>query len=388
MKIRSFEFNLRELAGSIGDFGTLFPLAIGYIAFCGLSPAGIFVMMGLANMAMGIVYRLPVPVQPMKVIAVAAIAQRWSPSLVCASGIAMGVVWLLFAVTGFMDRVARFTPNSVVRGIQVALGVLLAIKALKMLSGWWLLGIASVIIALSLRRNRYAPSSIVLIILGVVMVLVKGQVEQVDLPGFQLPTLIGFRPIEIWQALLLAGLAQIPFTATNAVISTSGLIKTYWPDKPVKEKRLSLNMGIMNLILPFFGGMPMCHGAGGLAGQYYFGARTGGAKIIEGLIEIFIGLFFAASISGIFTVFPVAIIGAMMFLVGVELAKFAKDIRLREELTPMAATLLVSLATNMAYGFLAGLAVHYLIRFILTRQFRQLYENISQRIRKIADTAP
>ena len=103
MKIKSFEFNLRELAGSIGDFGTLFPLAIGYIAVCGLNPAGIFVMMGLANMAMGIVYGIPVPVQPMKVIAVAAIAQRWSPSLVCASGIAMGVIWLIFALTGVMD---------------------------------------------------------------------------------------------------------------------------------------------------------------------------------------------------------------------------------------------------------------------------------------------
>lgn len=369
MKIKSFEFNLRELAGSIGDFGTLFPLAIGYIAVCGLNPAGIFVMMGLANIVMGVIYGIPVPVQPMKVIAVAAIAQRWSPSLVCASGIAMGIVWLLFALTGVMDRVARFTPNSVVRGIQVALGVLLAIKAIRMLSGWWLLGIASVIIALLLRRNRYAPASIVLIVLGVAIVLTKGQMGQVDSPGFHLPVLTGFRPIEIWQALLLAGLAQIPFTATNAVISTSGLIRTYWPDKHVGEKRLSLNMGIMNLIFPFFGGMPLCHGAGGLAGQYFFGARTGGAKIIEGLIEISIGLFFAASISGIFTVFPVAIIGAMMFLVGVELAKFARDVRLREDLAPMAVTLIVAVTTNMAYGFLAGLAVHYLIEFILRRQF-------------------
>ena len=372
MKIKSFEFNLRELAGSIGDFGTLFPLAIGYIAVCGLNPAGIFVMMGLANMAMGFLYGIPVPVQPMKVIAVAAIAQRWSPSLVCASGIGMGVVWLIFALTGVMDRVARFTPNSVVRGIQVALGVLLAIKAIRMISNWWLLGIVSVIIALLLRRNRYAPASIVLIVLGVAIVLVKGEMGQVDSPGFHLPSLTGFRPIEIWQALLLAGLAQIPFTATNAVISTSGLTRTYWPDKYVSEKRLSLNMGIMNVIFPFFGGMPLCHGAGGLAGQYFFGARTGGAKIIEGLIEISIGLFFAASISGIFTVFPIAIIGAMMFLVGVELAKFARDIRLREDLAPMAVTLIVAVVTNMAYGFLAGLAVHYLLQFILKKRFRQL----------------
>ena len=147
-------------------------------------------------------------------------------------------------------------------------------------------------------------------------------------------------------------------------MATSPLIKTYWPEKPVSERRLSLNMGIMNVILPFFGGMPLCHGAGGLAGQYYFGARTGGTNIIEGLIEISIGLLLATSIAGLFIVFPTAIIGAMMFLVGVELAKFAKDIRPNKDLLPMGVTLSVSLATNMAFGFLAGLLFHHVIRLI------------------------
>ncbi|NIV30221.1 MAG: hypothetical protein GWN58_12215, partial [Anaerolineae bacterium] len=77
---------------------------------------------------------------------------------------------------------------------------------------------------------------------------------------------------EIWRTFLLAGFAQVPLTATNAVISTSSLIKTYWPKRRVTERQLSLNMGLMNLLVPFLGGMPMCHGAGGLAGQYYFGA--------------------------------------------------------------------------------------------------------------------
>jgi MFS superfamily sulfate permease-like transporter len=108
----------------------------------------------------------------------------------------------------------------------------------------------------------------------------------------------------------------------------------------------------------------MCHGAGGLAGQYYFGARTGGTNIIEGLIEVAMGLFLASSIAGIFTFFPTAIIGAMMLLVGIELTKCAKDVRADKELIPMSITVIVSLTTNMAYGFLAGLAVHYLIRFI------------------------
>ncbi|MFH1484693.1 MAG: putative sulfate/molybdate transporter [Chloroflexota bacterium] len=370
MKIKSFEFNLRELAGSMGDFGTLFPLAIGYIVVCGLNPAGLLVMMGAANIATGLVYRLPMPIEPMKVLAVMAIAQQWTPSMVYASGFAMGAIWLLFAVTGIMTWIAKLTPNSAIRGIQVALGVLLAIEAFKMLSAGWVLGIISIIVVLVLRQNRYAPAAIVLMVLGAAIMLVKGQFQQVASPALNLPPLSSFRIEELWQVMLLAGFAQIPLTATNAVIATSSLIKKHWPEKPVSERKLSLNMGIMNLIVPFFGGMPLCHGAGGLAGQYYFGARTGGTNIIEGVIEISMGLLLATSIAGLFAAFPVAIIGAMMLLVGIELTKFARDIRLSRELVPMGVTVAVAVFTNMAYGFLAGLAVHYAIRFVFRKMGR------------------
>jgi len=368
MKVGEFEFNLRELAGSMGDFGTLFPLAIGYIAVCGLNPAGLLVMTGVANILTGLIYRLPMPIQPMKLLAVVAIAQHWSPSMVYASGFAMGVVWLLIALTGIMGWIARVTPNSVIRGIQVTLGVLLAVEALKMVSTWWVLGITCALIAAVLRQNRYAPAAIVLMALGVAIMFTKGHLYQVSFSYVMLPPLTSFHLGEVWQALLLAGFAQIPLTATNAVMATSSLIKIYWPYKQVSERRLSLNMGLMNVILPFFGGMPLCHGAGGLAGQYYFGARTGGTNILEGVIEILMGLFLATSIAGIFTLFPRAIIGAMMFLIGFELAKFAKDIRPNKDLLPMGATLSVSLATNMAFGFLAGLLVHHLIRLIFRKK--------------------
>jgi xanthine/uracil/vitamin C permease (AzgA family) len=368
MKIRSFDFTLRELAGSMGDYGTLFPLAIGYIAICGLNPAGFLVMMGLTNIIIGHVYKLPVPLQPMKVLAVVAIAQQWSPSMIYASGFAMGIIWLLFTVTGIMNLIARVTPHSVIRGIQVSIGVLLAITAFKMVSTWWSIGVVSLIVALVLIKNHLAPSAIVLMFLGVAIVVIKGKINEVDYPSLNLPPLTGFSLKEVWQTLLLAGFAQIPLTATNAVLATSSLIKTYWPEKPVSERQLSFNMGIINVIMPFFGGMPMCHGAGGLAGQHYFGARTGGAKIIEGLIEISLGVFFASSIARLFSIFPEAIIGAMMLLVGMELIKFAKDVDLNKDLIPLGATVVISLATTMAYGFLGGLIAYYSIQFIFKKK--------------------
>jgi MFS superfamily sulfate permease-like transporter len=256
----------------------------------------------------------------------------------------------------------------VVWGIQVTLGILLVSQSFKMLSTWWILGILSIIIVLVFRQSHYAPAAIILVLLGVTISLLNGTFQRISPPVLTLPPLTKFSLGEVWQTLLLAGFAQIPLTVTNATIATAALIKTYWPEKSVGERKLSLNQGLMNIVVPFFGGMPMCHGAGGLAGQYYYGARTGGTNIIEGVVEVSLGLFFASSVAGLFTMFPTAIIGAMMFLVGIELTKFVKDIRLNKDLLPLGATVVIALVSNMALGFVAGLGVYHLIQFIIRRR--------------------
>ncbi len=331
-------------------------MAVGYIAVCGLDPAGLLVMMGLANIATGIVYRLPVPIEPMKVIAAAAIAQKWSPSLVYAAGFSMGVIWLLFAVTGLASRLARITPAPVVWGIQATLGILLVMEAFRMLSTFWLLGGLALLIAFFLRSSRHAPAAVVLVIVGMVFMGIRGELAAVKSPGFMLPafTLFSFR--EVWQSLVLAGFAQIPLTITNATIATSCLISAYWPERSISPRGLSFSQGLMNLAAPFFGGMPMCHGAGGLAGRRLFGARTGGTNIMEGGIELFLGLFLAASVGGLFSAFPRAVTGAMLLLVGLELLKFTREVKDRRGVFSMVTTVAVSLASNMAFGFLAGIA--------------------------------
>lgn len=364
MKIGSFDFNLREFSGSFGNLGTFLPLAVGYIAVCGMEPVGLLVMMGLANICTGLLYRLPIPIEPMKVIAAAAIAQKWPPSMIFASGFSMGIIWLIIAGTGVASRVANLTPASVVRGIQITLGILLAVEAGKMLSTSWLLGGLALAVGICFRKCRHAPAAVVLVLLGAVIMLANGQLGYIKSPGITFPTITSFSPGEIWQSLVQAGFAQIPLTVTNATIATSCLISSYWPDRSVTPQRLSISQGLMNLISPFFGGMPMCHGAGGLAGQYYFGARTGGTNIIEGVIEVSLGLFFATSVAGLFASFPKAVTGTMLLLVGFELIKFARDVRGTRDTLSMAMTVAVSLATNMAFGFLAGLLTNRLLPYI------------------------
>jgi len=364
---RDFEFNLQELAGSMGDFGTLFPLAIGFIAVNGLDPAGLFVMMGLTNIAIGLVYRLPMPLQPKKVIAVAAIAQRWPPSRVYASGLGLGITWFILVFTGLLRKVIQLTPLFVVRGIQLALGVMLAWEGFKMMRPDPLLGLVAIVIVLTLRENRYAPAAMVLMLLGVGIVAWRGELgRSLDL-AFTLPPLTIPRLGELGQAMLLAGFAQIPLSITNAVIATAALIRDYFPEKAVSERKLMLNMGIMNVVGAFFGGMPMCHGAGGLAGQYYFGARTGGASILEGLIEVFLGLFLSKSVANLLKAFPMPLVGGMMLLVGIELGRVVVKLR-GWKLWLALVTAAVSVVTNMALGFVAGLAVAYLVRELKHRR--------------------
>jgi MFS superfamily sulfate permease-like transporter len=239
--------------------------------------------------------------------------------------------------------------------------MLLAIQACKMLAASWLLAGIALLAGLGLRSSRRLPAAVVLVLLGIVIMAAKNQLGAISSPSFTLPPLSTFSPKEVWQTLVLAGFAQIPLTITNATIATSCLISAYWPNRTVSPRRLSVSQGLMNLFPPFFGGMPMCHGAGGLAGQYYFGARTGGTNIIEGVVELSLGLFFATSVAGLFSAFPKPIIGVMLLLVGFELIKFARDVQGKSNLLTLVMTVVLSLASNMAIGFIGGIVTNALL---------------------------
>ncbi|MGC9347669.1 MAG: putative sulfate/molybdate transporter [Anaerolineae bacterium] len=362
---RDFEFNLREFGGALGDFGTLFPLAVGYIAVNDLNPAGLFVMLGLTNIALGLIYRLPMPLQPKKVIAAVAIGQGWSPSLITASGFGMGLTWFFLIVTGLLRKLIEWTPTFLVRGIQLALGLTLGWQAIKMITPAPLLGVLAIAIVLVLRQNRYAPASVVLILLGVAMAAWRGDLRGLRF-AFTLPPLTVPRPADVGRAMVLAGFAQIPLSVTNAVMATATTIRDYFPDKAVSERKLMLNMGLMNVAASFFGGMPMCHGAGGLAAQYYFGARTGGTPIMEGLVEIGIGLFLSRSIADVMRAFPMPLVGGMLFLVGIQLGFPVAKLR-GWPLALALATAAISATTNIGVGFIAGLGLSHLVRVLCRR---------------------
>lgn len=314
------KFSIRELGGAFGDWGTLIPFIIGYISIVGLSPAGIFLTLGITNIILGIKFNLPLPVQPQKTIGTVAISQRWSPNLVISTGLGTGIIWTLLGFTRTLNKIVKKIPIITVRGIQLGLGLILGWSAFTLMFDkidffTILLGIVSLLIIVVLINNKRVPSAVVLVLMGIILLFITNTITLIDIK-FSLPIFEFHIPdwINILWGIALAGIAQIFLTLTNVMIATIGLIKDLFPEKEIQidANKLALNMGLMNLMNPFLGGIPLCHGSGGLAAQYAFGARSGGSMILEGILELTLGLFFSETLFLIFTEFPKAIFGAML----------------------------------------------------------------------------
>lgn len=368
MKIRGLDFCLREFAGALGDFGTLMPFTIGYIVVCGFNPSGLLLGIGLTNLFLALIYQLPLPVQPKKAIGTIAIANKWPASRVLGAGFGVGVIWLVLAAAR-VGHILNKVPKCVIRGIQLGLAFILALAGAEMLKEDLYLAVPLLAIALLLLRNRILPAAIFLIVLGFVIAWFTGTLQLSNLTvSLDLPSLYTFSLDDLVYGLVYAGIAQVFLTLTNAVLATIALIHDLFPDRvDVTPQNLIVNMGLMNVTTPLFGGMPLCHGAGGLAAQYLFGARTGGALIMEGILEIILGLFFSQSLLVIFSAFPLAVIGVMLFLAATELGRIAFDLEAKDELFIMALTALISVTFNIAVGFISGLLVYLGVKKELIR---------------------
>jgi MFS superfamily sulfate permease-like transporter len=325
-------YNRMEWAGAFGDVGTLIPFVVAYITIVKIDPLGLLFMFGICLLAAGFYYRTPLPIQPMKAIGAAAIAGGISPAALFGSGITTGIFWFVAGITGALRPIAKVATKPVVRGIMLGLGLSFMVDGVnRMKTAPVLAGIALVVTYL-LLTNPKIPAMFILLIIGVVAAVIMNPSMLSELAkihiGFKLP--VFSLPTITWNDVvvgtLLFTLPQIPLTLGNAVIAIVAENNELFPDRQVTEKKIAISQGIMNLVSPLFGGIPMCHGAGGMAGHVRFGARTGGALVILGSILVLVALFFSESVSIIFRIFPNAILGVILFFAGSELAIVVKDI--------------------------------------------------------------
>ena len=367
MRLWGNDYNKMEFAGAFGDLGTLIPFVVGYITLNKMDPLGILVAFGVFKIFVGLYFRTPVPIQPMKAIGGMAIAHAGSitPGMIWGSGIFTGLFWLLMGVTGAITWIEKITTKPVVRGIMLGLGLSFVVEGLSMMKGTPWIAIGGVIITLLLLNSKRFPAMLCLLAYGIVVAFIQkpeliGELSNLSI-RFRLPELTFGRISwkELLSGFVILGLPQAPLTLGNAIIGTVAENNQYFPDRKVTAKTISLDHGVMNLISTCIGGVPMCHGAGGMAGHIRFGARTGGALVILGVIVLFTGLFLSDSVSLIFQVFPRSILGVILFFAGVELALVVKDVKLKKE---NLFVLLITAGTamwNMGVAYLAGLLLYY-----------------------------
>jgi hypothetical protein len=372
----SIRFDRHELAGAFGDIGTDLPLVVGMILAAGLHSSSVLVMFGLMQIVTAVTYRMPMPVQPLKAVAVIVITQQVAPEVLYGGGLAIGLTMLALTLSGGIDWLARVVPKSVVRGLQLGLGMQLALLAVRdyvQADGGrgLLLALGALAIIAALWGSRKIPPALPVIVLGVVYALAFKLTSATfaDAVGFSLPSV---RPVT-WDSVatgfLLLALPQIPLSLGNSILATRQVAEDLFPERQIGIRKLSITYAAMNLVNPFFGGVPTCHGSGGMVGHYTFGARTGGSIIIYGSIYLTLGLFFAAGFSQVVQIFPLPILGVLLLVEGAALMAMIRD------QVPDRAALAVALITGviavaMPYGYAVGLITGTLLSLILRRRAR------------------
>lgn len=363
-------FDRMEWAGAFGDLGTLIPFVVAYMAVLKIDPFGILFTFGAAMVACGLYYKTPFPVQPMKAIGAVATTQAAqtaviTPAAVYSASLVTGLLWLVLGLTGAATPIARLVPRPVVVGIVLGLGLGFMLEGIKMMSGGWLVAGIGLIGTLLLLTNRAIPAMFLLLLFGAAcgavqnprflqaLVAVKFEIH---FPHFALS---GITWYDFMVGTVFLALPQVPLTLGNAVIAIREENNRLFPDRPVTEKTVATSTGLMNLAGAVFGGVPMCHGAGGMAGHVAFGARTGGAPIILGLVLLAFAFGLSGSIEAIFNVFPPAVLGVILFLTGAQLSLGSCDFSKNKAERFITLTTAAFAMWNVGLAFVAGITLAY-----------------------------
>jgi MFS superfamily sulfate permease-like transporter len=340
-----FEFSASEFTGALGDSVTVLPIVVALGTLTPAPLALILLFFGAFQVVWGVRYGLPLSVEPMKALAGLAIAGTLAYGELLAAGLLAGGVLLVVGATGTLGHVQRYVGRPVIRGVQFAVALLLAQAGLELVAADLRMAALGALVALVVAGVGYRrAAALAVLAAGTGWTLFVG-----GLPSVTVPTL-GLFPAGA-PALTLGAVegtaAQLAMTVGNAAVATSLLLDDLF-DAEVSADQLATSMGSMNLLAVPLGGLPMCHGSGGLAGKYAFGARTGGANVILGLL--YVG---AALVAGVWLGFPMAVLGVLLGVVAVQLGRVALE---THRPAVVGAIGLLALLTNVGVAFLAGMA--------------------------------
>ncbi|HKY58891.1 MAG TPA: putative sulfate/molybdate transporter [Aeromicrobium sp.] len=366
-----------EVAGAFADVGVLVPIAVALIVTNGLSPTAVLLPAGLLYVAAAWVYRLPVPVQPLKAFGAIAIASGLGVDAIAAGALLMGAIFLILGVTGLIDWAARAFPRPLIRGVQLTVGLLFLKIAYTMVMeppaafvdhtvdrGWLVgLSVGCAVLALALRRQ---PIALVLIVVAVVAIAVRAQgfawgPAPISRPQLDLATFAA--------AFVALVIPQLPLTFANSCLATADAARTYFGEaaQRVRPGRLATSLGAANLFAGAIGGMPVCHGAGGMTAHRAFGARTGAAPAIIGATLVVLAIVFGAGLAALLTVFPLPILAGLLAVSGLLHIALLRDLALPGHWVIAVGIGVTGFLTNLAIALGAGLLVWWTVVGIRSR---------------------
>ena len=365
-------FDRHELGGGLGDSGLLIPLAVALIALNGLSATAVFAGVGFAYIGTALYFRVPVPVQPLKAFAAAAIALQLDAATLAAGALLMAAAMALLAATGLAGWLAARFPLVLVRGIQASVALLLTTAAIELAQrGNWgglpaidpVVGIAMAIgacaLLLACRRSWRLPGSLVVLAAGAAVgLIVAGPPADIALGPQQVTLSI---PDQSAFAIALTALviAQIPLTFGNSVVATVDAERTYFGARArrVRAGRLAGSIAIWNAAAGLTGGLPVCHGSGGVTAHYKLGARTAAATLAAGTLFVALALALGQSLTVLLQLIAPGALAGMLLFVAIQHALLAARLeRLDDRVLAAGVGLVTLLSGNLAIGFGAGVA--------------------------------
>ena len=366
---KDIKFDRNEWSGAFGDIGTDFPLIVGMILAAGLDSASVLVTFGVMQIFTGSFYKMPMPIQPLKAMATIVITQKISPNILYGGGLAIGISMLLLNITKLIDWISRVVPKAVIRGIQLGLGIKLGLLALQDyviadgVAGYYLAA-AAFLLAIFLLGNRKYPPAIFIIMLGIFYAFVfkvDGH-SFINAVGIHLPQIHTPTWADILTGFLILTIPQIPLSIGNSILATNQIANDWYPKRTVTIRKISYTYSLINLINPFFSGIPTCHGSGGIVGHHTFGGRTGGSVIIYGCLYIFLGLFLSQGFDTLVHIFPLPILGILLLFESLGLMLLVQDVT-DSKSSFMIALLVGLISGGIQYGFVIGLFVGTLIYY-------------------------
>ncbi len=366
---KDIKFDRNEWSGAFGDIGTDFPLIVGMILAAGLDSASVLVTFGVMQIFTGSFYKMPMPIQPLKAMATIVITQKISPNILYGGGLAIGISMFLLNITKLIDWISRVVPKAVIRGIQLGLGIKLGLLALQDyviadgVAGYYLAA-AAFLLAIFLLGNRKYPPAIFIIMLGMFYAFVfKVDAHSfINAVGIHLPQIHTPTWADILTGFLILTIPQIPLSIGNSILATNQIANDWYPKRTVTIRKISYTYSLINLINPFFSGIPTCHGSGGIVGHHTFGGRTGGSVIIYGCLYIFLGLFLSQGFDTLVHIFPLPILGILLLFESLGLMLLVQDVT-DSKSSFMIALLVGLISGGIQYGFVIGLFVGTLIYY-------------------------